>query len=416
MYSDKLESNVKSYCRDFPVVFAKSKMSKMYDVEGNTYLDFFCGAGALNYGHNNQYIIDKVVEYIKGDGIIHALDMYAMAKEEFMHTFEEKILKPQNMDYRIMFCAPTGSNANEAANKIVRKYTKRNNIFSLMGAFHGMTRGSLSLSGSINVKQNIGSLDNNVTFIPYPKQRYGVDIIDYMETVLEDDHSGVEKPAAIFVECVQAEGGIYVLDKDTLIRLRKLCDKHGILLVCDEVQVGCGRTGNFFSFSESGIKPDIITLSKSIGGCGFPMSIVLVNPEIDCLNPGEHNGTFRGNQLAFVAAKAGIEYALDNSVYENVRQRESIIKDFIEKEIIKIDERIEYRGKGFIYGIDFEKVGDNISKKIVSKCFENKLIIETAGRKSSVVKIMPALTITEDELLEGLRILKKSIEFALGQE
>ena len=342
--------------------------------------------------------------------------MFAIAKEEFMNTFENKILRPQEMDYRIMFCGPTGTNANEAAIKIARKYTKRDNIFSLMGAFHGMTSGSLSITGSISVKENIGKLGNNVTFIPYPKERYGIDLVEYMEMVLEDDHSGIEKPAAIFVECVQAEGGINVMDKDTLIRLREFCDKYDILLACDEVQVGCGRTGNFFSFADSGIKPDIITLSKSIGGCGFPMSILLVNPQMDCLNPGEHNGTFRGNQLAFVAGKAGIDYALENGVYEKVKEKELIVRKFIETEIIKIDSRIGYRGKGLIYGIDFEKFDkSDLTKEIISKCFENKLIIETAGRKSSVVKILPALIITNEELLEGLSILKKSIEDVLNK-
>lgn len=347
---------------------------------------------------------------------MHALDMHTKAKKDFIKCFKENILEPRNLDYKLMFCGPTGTNANEAALKIARKYTGRTNVFAFMGAFHGMTLGSLALTSSDFSREGAGVPLSNVTFMPFP---FGFnktfDTIEYMENILNDDHSGIEKPAAIFCETIQAEGGVIVADKEWLVRLRDLCTRHGILLVCDEVQVGCGRSGSFFSFERAGIVPDMVSLSKSISGCGLPMSLLLINPEIDCLRPGEHNGTFRGNQMAFVGAKRAIEYAIENHVYENVSAKEKIVTDFINERILPLDKTFEHRGIGLIHGIDFSNSSlEDACAKVAGECFKNGLIIERAGRKDDVLKIMPALTISDEMLIEGLEIIEKSIKNVFG--
>lgn len=410
------ESQVRSYCRSFPVVFEKAEMSSMYTEDGKKYIDFFCGAGAVNYGHNNEIINESLIEYLKSKGIMHALDMHTKAKKDFIKCFKENILEPRNLDYKLMFCGPTGTNANEAALKIARKYTGRTNVFAFMGAFHGMTLGSLALTSSDFSREGAGVPLSNVTFMPFP---FGFnktfDTIEYMENILNDDHSGIEKPAAIFCETIQAEGGVIVADKEWLVRLRDLCTRHGILLVCDEVQVGCGRSGSFFSFERAGIVPDMVSLSKSISGCGLPMSLLLINPEIDCLRPGEHNGTFRGNQLAFVGAKKAIEYALENRIYENVSVKGEKIEKFIEEKILPLHKSIEHRGIGLIHGIDFSKVPvENACEKIAKECFATGLVIERAGRQDHVLKIMPALTISDEELMEGMNIIEAAVKKILN--
>lgn len=403
------ESEVRSYCRNFPAVFTTAKGSVITDCDGNSYIDFFNGAGALNYGHNNDYIKGKVVEYLMGDGIMHALDMMTSPKAELIQFMEEKILQPRGLNYKILFPGPTGTNTVEAALKLARKYTGRRTIWALMGAFHGMTLGALALTSDQNSRKGGGVPLENVVHMPAPYMFPEMDTVQYMETVLNDDHSGIEKPAAIILETTQAEGGIQVLPTQYLKDLREFCDRHEILLIVDDIQVGCARSGTFFSFERAEIVPDIVCLSKSIGGIGLPFALTLLKPEIDCFNPGEHNGTFRGNQLAMVASKAGLEYMLEAHVEEGVREREEIIRTFLEKEIAGPGREI--RGIGCIWGID---VGTGArSKAVIQECFKNNLILERAGRDDSVIKIMPSLVIEKDLLLQGLNILKKAMDTVL---
>lgn len=403
------ESEVRSYCRNFPAVFTTAKGSVITDCDGNSYIDFFNGAGALNYGHNNDYIKGKVVEYLMGDGIMHALDMMTSPKAELIQFMEEKILQPRGLNYKILFPGPTGTNTVEAALKLARKYTGRRTIWALMGAFHGMTLGALALTSDQNSRKGGGVPLENVVHMPAPYMFPEMDTVQYMETILNDDHSGIEKPAAIILETTQAEGGIHVLPTQYLKDLREFCDRHEILLIVDDIQVGCARSGTFFSFERAEIVPDIVCLSKSIGGIGLPFALTLLKPEIDCFNPGEHNGTFRGNQLAMVASKAGLEYMLEAHVEEGVREREEIIRTFLEKEIAGPGREI--RGIGCIWGID---VGTGArSKAVIQECFKNNLILERAGRDDSVIKIMPSLVIEKDLLLQGLNILKKAMDTVL---
>ncbi len=403
------ESEVRSYCRNFPAVFATAKGSVMTDVDGNSFIDFFNGAGALNYGHNNDYIKGKVIEYLMGDGIMHGLDLMTSPKAELIQFMQEKVLQPRGLNYKMMFPGPTGTNCVEMALKLARKYTGRRTIWALMGAFHGMSLGSLALTSDQNSRKGGGVPLNDVVHMPAPYMFPELDTIKYMETLLQDDHSAIEKPAAIILETTQAEGGIEVLPTEYLQQLRAFCDKYDIKLIVDDIQVGCARTGRFFSFERAGIVPDIVCLSKSIGGIGLPFAITLIKPEMDVFNPGEHNGTFRGNQLAMVAAKAGMEFMLDAKVEEGVAEREEIIRTFLEENIAGPGRVI--RGIGCIWGID---VGTGVrSKAVIRECFKRGLILERAGRDDSVVKIMPSLVIEKELLVKGLEILKESMDVAL---
>ena len=405
------ESQVRSYCRKYPVVFTTAKNSMIYDEDGNAYVDFLAGCGALNYGHNNGEIKGEVIDYILKDNITHAMDMYTAAKGAFIKTFKEKILDPKDLNYKIMFCGSTGTNAVEAALKLCRKNKKRSNVIAFMGAFHGMTLGSLALTTDRTSRDGAGVSLDNVTFVPYETTMDGFDSLRYLETVIKDDHSGIEKPAAIFLETVQAEGGINVASVEWLKGVEKICRENDILLVADEIQVGCSRTGTFFSFERAGIKPDMVTLSKSIGGYGFPMSLLLIRDDLDIWKPAEHNGTFRGNQIAFVAARKAIEYNVEHEIDKQVMEKGALVKEYIEKEILPLSDKIFFRGIGLIWGIDFSKFDDpELSHRIADKCFEKGLIIERAGRGDTVLKILPPLTIFDYELFKGLDIIRESIE------
>ncbi len=409
---EKAESEVRSYCRLFPAVFDKAQGSYIYDKEGKAYLDFFCGAGVINYGHNDPVFIKALTDYLTSGGILHALDMSTVAKEKFLTAFQEKILAGRGLDYKVMFCAPTGTNGVEAALKLARKVTGRKGIFAFTGSFHGMTAGSMSVSSGLAAKENgKGNIPANVTFMPYP---YGFnatfDTIEYIRSLLTDDHSGIEKPAAMILETVQAEGGVVVAPAEWLRRLKALCEEFGILLIVDDVQVGCYRTGNYFSFERAGIVPDMVVLSKALSGCGLPMSLLLIKPELDVWTPGEHNGTFRGNQLAFVTATAAIEKTESADFSGMIRTKAELIEKTIKEEILPISPILSCRGIGMIWGIDFETENAKICERVAKDCFASGLIIERAGRGRSVLKLLPTLTIEDSDLKKGLAIIKKAIE------
>ena len=407
---EKYESEVRSYCRNFPAVFTKAKGSYIFAEDGKEYIDFFCGAGALNYGHNNDYIKSRIIDYLESDGIIHSLDMFTSAKRDFIEFFESKVLEPRGFNYKIQFPGPTGTNAVEAALKLARKVKKRNNIFAFMGAFHGMTLGSLSMTTDRDSREGAGVVLTDVTHIPTPYMFPELDVLKYMQTLIDDDHSGISKPAAVFVEPVQADGGIHVFSVEFLKGLREFCTRNDILLVCDDIQVGSARTGTYFSFERAGIVPDIVTLSKSIGGYGMPFALVLFKPELDVWNPGEHNGTFRGSQLSIVAAKAGLEIMLNDNVEAEVRRKGEIIAEYLGK-VKEINENFDVRGIGFMWGVDCNKVKpDVVSRAIVKECFENGLIVERAGRNNDVVKLMPCLLADDETLKKGLDIFVNAVK------
>lgn len=401
------ESQVRSYCRKYPVVFSKALNAKMIDEAGNEYIDFLSVAGSMNYGHNNPYIKNAVMEYLSDNSIINSLDMYTTAKRDFFEALYTKILAPRGLDYKIMCCGSTGTNAVEAALKLARKVTKRRNVIAFGGAFHGMTLGSLAVTTDRLSREGAGVSLGDVTFAPYDGAG-GVNALEYLEWIIDDDHSGVDKPAAIILETIQAEGGINVASVEWLQGIRQYCTDNDILLIVDDIQVGNGRSGYFFSFERANIIPDMVIMSKSISGFGMPMSLLLMKPEYDIFKPAEHNGTFRGNNLAFVGGRAAIEYFINNDLDAQSRNNGELIKNFLTS-LCADYKGLTSRGIGMIWGIDFSEINPSFAIECVHRAFENHLILEVAGRKDSVLKIMPPLTIEKDTLNDGLKIISKVV-------
>ncbi|AUI50762.1 diaminobutyrate--2-oxoglutarate transaminase [Arthrobacter crystallopoietes] len=410
---ETLESEVRGYCRSWPAVFERSQGSTMYAEDGKEYLDFFSGAGALNYGHNNPLLLEPLLDYLRSGAVVHSLDMKTPAKRRFLETFQEVILKPRGMDHKVMFPGPTGTNSVEAALKLARKVTGRQHILSFTNAFHGMTLGSLSVTGNSMKRKGAGIPLTNSSKIPYDDYFDGetADFL-WLERVLEDSGSGVDKPAAVIVETVQGEGGLNAARLTWLKGLSDLCKKHDILLIVDDVQAGCGRTGTFFSFEDAGFTPDIICLSKSISGFGLPMALTLFRPELDVWEPGEHNGTFRGHNPAFVTGTAALNtYWRDDAFQQQVAARIAQLHDGLERLAATV-EGASVRGRGLLAGVFFPDT--ETAGKIAAAAYEQGLLVETSGPESEVVKLMPALTITAEELERGLGILIEAASTVTG--
>lgn len=401
---DTLESQVRSYSVGWPALFDTAKGSWIRDVDGKEYLDFFAGAGALNYGHNNPHLKEALVEYIMRDGITHGLDMSTVAKRDFLETFKAKILDPRGLDYKVQFPGPTGTNTVESALKLARKVTGRTSIINFTNAFHGMTLGALSVTGNSMKRAGAGIPLVHATPMPFDNYFDGVtEDFHWFERVLDDSGSGLNRPAAVIVETVQGEGGVNVARPEWIRALSELCARREILLIVDDVQMGCGRTGPFFSFEEAGITPDIVTLSKSIGGYGMPMALTLFKPELDIWEPGEHNGTFRGNNPAFVTSRVALDqyWSDDTLEKETLQKGERISKAFTE--LSEKFEGVSTRGRGLVQGLVFEDAPK--AGKVCKIAFDNGLLAETSGPSDQVVKLLPPLTITNEELDHGLGIL-----------
>jgi len=410
---NKYESEVRGYIRSFPTIFDKAKMAEIWDESGKRYVDFFAGAGALNYGHNNPKINEAIITYLNNDGIGHALDMGTIAKRNFLESFVYKILKPRDLDYKLQFVGPTGTNAIESALKIARKVKGRKQIMSFTNGFHGMSLGSLSITGNSYYHDDSYGVPGYTTQIPFHDYLGDkVDTIAYLRKILGDDSSGTDLPAAIVLETIQAEGGINVAGEQWLRDLRQICDDFDILMIVDDIQVGNGRSGDFFSFERAGIKPDIVTLSKSIGG-GLPMAMVLLKPELDKWSPGEHSGTFRGFNPAFVAATVAIDtYWSDDTFSKEIKVKAKLVEKRMQDLALRFSEQVnEVRGYGMIWGAEFKD--PEITSAICSQAFEDGLIIETAGASDDVIKFLGSLIITEELINEGFDILESAIEKVL---
>ncbi|WP_338875044.1 diaminobutyrate--2-oxoglutarate transaminase [Spirosoma sp. SC4-14] len=406
---ESIESNVRSYIRHFPVIFDKAKGSKIYDEYGNAFIDFFAGAGSLNYGHNNPIVNKALIKYLKSDGITLSLDKATVAKREFLKRFNEIILLPRNLDYKIQFTGPTGANSVEAALKLARLIKKRQNIISFTNAYHGLSLGALAITGNSFYHNQFYSHRSNVAHMPYDGYfGEGFNTLSYMRRFLEDKGSGIELPAAIIVEIIQCEGGVNIASISWLKELELLCKELDILLIVDDIQIGNGRTGRFFSFEEAGLYPDLVCISKSIGG-GHPMALLLIKPELDQWQPGKHTGTFRGNNLAMVASTEILNsYWQTNSLIESIDKNSKIIRtylDLISQEIPELNMKV--KGRGMIWGLEIPKLG--FPNKVISHAFKRKLIIETCGINNHTIKLIPPLIIKRELLKEGLDIFRDVI-------
>lgn len=416
---EALESEVRSYSRAWPVVFGRGRGARLYSEEGRPYLDFFAGAGALNYGHNEPAQKQALLDYIAADGVTHALDMFTTARRDFLETFDELILRPREADYRIVFPGPGGANAVEAALKLARRATGRQLVIGFTRGFHGMTLGALAVSGSNRKRAAAGVPMHHVVPMPYDRYLDGEPPdFEYLERLLSDPAGGLEKPAAVIVETVQAEGGINVARVEWLRGLAELCRRHGVLLIVDDVQMGCGRTGPFFSYEDAGIVPDMVCLSKSIGGYGLPLALTLIRPELDVWRPGEHSGTFRGVSPAFVTgAQALRTYWSDNALESATRAKGERVHAALQRTADRFPSaNLAVRGRGLAWGLDLGAAGEpGTAAKVCAAAFDHGLLMETAGGQGEVAKLLPPLTIGEDELDEGLEIIDQCVESVLGR-
>ncbi len=404
-----MESEVRSYSRAFSKVFHRAQGEWLFDESGRQYLDFLAGAGALNYGHNHPLLKCALIDYIAEDGISHGLDLHTRAKADFLTALRDRILAPRHLDYVVQFTGPTGTNAVEAALKIARKVTGRETIVSFTNGFHGCTVGALAATGNQHHRGAAGTCLAGIARLPFDGYLGdGIDTTEYLEKVLTDGSSGIDHPAAVLVECVQGEGGINAASNEWLRNLAAVCKRNDVLLIVDDIQAGCGRTGDFFSFEAAGITPDIVTLSKSLSGYGQPMAVVLLRPELDQWAPGEHNGTFRGNNLAFVTARAALDHFWRDELLTTSVQRKGGV---IERKLRDINERyfdgaLELRGRGMMRGIACPD--GELAQQVTARAFQEGLIIETSGANDEVVKTLCPLTIGDAALDQGLDILDRA--------
>lgn len=408
MKHQTIESNVRSYCRVFARTFEHAYGTEVFDTTQCRYLDFLSGCGSLNYGHNHSELQRSLLEFINKQGLAMSLDMHTPAKLKFLEVFSSHILQPRGLQYRVQFPGPTGANAVEAAVKLARKVTGRTNVIAFTNSFHGCSLGALALTGSANHRRSSAALLTNVSRAPY--DRYfgrGIDTAAHLERLLADPSSGYDEPAAIILETIQGEGGLNAASANWVQKIQRIARDHGALLIVDDIQAGCGRSGSFFSFEPLGIDPDIICLAKAISGYGLPMSLVLMKPDLDIWEPAEHNGTFRGNNFAFVTAAKSIEIFWQNDTFEmQIAEKTGFASDVFGDLCDRYG--FELRGRGLMLGINLED--EKTATEVQKNCFDRKLIVETCGPKGEILKLLPPLTVSRQELEEAASIVDRAIQ------
>jgi len=408
------ESAARSYCRGMPAVFSRAIGAELFDTDGNRYIDFLAGCSSLNYGHNDPDMKAALIDHIAGDGLAHGLDLHSDAKGDFLTAFETHILKPRGMDYRVMFTGPTGANSVEAAMKIARKKTGRTNIIAFTNGFHGVTMGALAATGNGYHRGGAGMDTSGITRVPFDGYVDGMDSADLLDKMLSDNSGGIDAPAAILFEPVQGEGGLNAASPEWMRKIADIATRHGALLIADDIQSGCGRTGTFFAFEDAGIEPDIITLAKSISGFGLPLALTLIRPEHDIFGPAEHNGTFRGNTHAFVTARVAIQkFWSDDRFQRAIADKATIVSNALQ-DIADMVPGAFLKGRGMMQGVDVG-TGD-LAGAICARSYDNGLVIETSGNDDQVVKVLAPLTTPPEILREGLAIVVQAARDVLAED
>jgi len=427
------ESEVRSYPRRLPIAIKSSRGAIIEDTKGQLYIDCLACAGALPLGYNHAEINQILIEQINTGVPYQTLDLTTPNKDAFIKAVMQFLPANFAKTARIQFCGPSGADAVEAAIKLAKLYTQRNTMMSFHGAYHGMTNGSLALTGNLSNKSRRTGLMSDVHFMPFPyhfRCKFGLggeagaaQSIRYIESVLCDDESGVTKPAAIIVEPIQGEGGVIPAPKKWLQELRRITTEHGILLIFDEVQCGIGRSGDHFAFEESGIEPDILILSKAIGG-GMPMSLILYHEKFDCWNAGEHTGTFRGNQLAMASGAKTLEIIQRDNLAQNAFERGEQLRQALRDIQADFPHIGEVRGRGLMNGIEIVKPNQvnnlgqaeadpELAIAIQRAALELGLIIEKGGRQGAVLRFLPPLIISETQINFVADAMAKAVKTAV---
>ncbi|WP_431309021.1 aspartate aminotransferase family protein [Halalkalibacter lacteus] len=441
----KRESNARSYPRRIPIAIREADGIYVKDVEGKVYIDCLGGAGTLALGHNHPVVIEAIRGVLDDKLPLHTLDLTTPVKEEFVEELFTSLPEEFAKKARIQFCGPSGSDAVEAALKLVKTATGKRSMLAFQGGYHGMTHGSLSLMGNLGPKKQIPGLMPDVHFLPFPYDyrcpfgvggKEGLEIGQtYIEQLLHDPEGGIVPPAGMIMEIVQGEGGAIPAPDSWVREIRRMTKEKGIPFIIDEIQTGLGRTGKLFAFEHSGITPDVVVLSKAIGG-SLPLAVVVYHEDLDKWNPGAHAGTFRGNQMAFAAGTATIKFVKENGLAAHAEEVGSRFMSQLHDIQAQTHCIGEVRGRGLMIGVEIvdkqhalNKLGQNepahpeLASRIQQECFKRGLIIELGGRHSSVVRFLPPLIITAEEIdtvseifLEAVKQAEASIKERLTQE
>ncbi len=413
---EKHESEIRGYCRLYPTVFKSASNARQVDEDGKSYIDFFAGAGVLNFGHNNPRMKKALIEFIEADGVAHSLDMYTTAKRDFIEKFVATILEPRGWRHKLQFMGPTGTNAVETALKLARVVTGRRTVIAYTHGFHGMTLGSLAATSNSYFRSAAGVPLEHVRHQPFGCEKRcvdcdlgcGLESVEQLRALYADSSSGLEPPAAFLVEPIQAEGGVKVASREWLQATQKLAHDLGALFILDDIQAGCGRTGNYFSFDGMDLDPDIVTLAKGIGGFGTPLAMNLVKPEHDKhWSPGQHTGTFRGQGLSFTAGVEALKYFDDDELLTAVRANGKTMAARLEKICKATGKGFQVRGKGMMQAIDLRD--GELAKQVAARAFDNGLLVGACGTGGRALKLIPPLTIPQEDLAEGLDILEAAV-------
>lgn len=419
---EELESNNRSYPRSIPLAFDLAKGSILQDVDGNQYIDFTSNCGVFNLGHNNEDIL-KELRVMDGK-ISQAVDYPTPAKIDFLRSLLGSLPESLKGKCKVNFGGPSGSDAVEVAIKLARINKKRHTIIAFQGGYHGMTMGALSVTSKLSHRKDVSPLIPGVHFLPFcssyrcpfAKGNKGCqqECLKYFKYVLENPHSGIDKPAAIIIEPIQGEGGTYIPPKGWLESITKIAHDNDILVIFDEVQTGFYRTGKLFSFEHTGAVPDIITMSKGVGGVGFPLSLIIYKKELDIWEPGTHIGTFRGNQLAMAAGSASLKFIIENNIENHTKE---LGKKMLERLVGIMDKSAhigDVRGIGLMFGVEYVKDKNSkepypeMAAKIKKKCYEKGLIVETGGYYNNVIRFLPPLVTTPTIAENGLNIFESA--------
>ena len=425
------ESSARSYPRKFPFALSKAKGSWVEDVEGNRYLDFLCGAGTLALGHNDDEVNKAMIELISSGAPLHTLDLTTPVKDRFVETVISILPEEMRGNVKIQFCSPSGTDATDAAIKLCKTATGRGSVIAFSGGYHGMGHGALSLTGNLNAKMKVQNLMPGVQFMPYPNSyrcpfglggEAGTDAAcAYFERMLKDPESGVTPPAAVIIEPIQGEGGVIPAPRKFMQTIRRVTKELGIPMIVDEIQCGIGRSGQMFAFEESGIIPDVILMSKAIGG-SQPMSIVVYNKDLDKWTAGAHAGTFRGNQLAMAAGTVVLRRVSDPDFLASVREKGVYITEALNQLKKEVSIIGDIRGRGLMIGIEFidpegkkdimghPEASGSIAAEVQKRCFEHKLVMEKVGRNGSVMRCLCALNVSKEDINTMLGIFSSAVK------
>lgn len=416
------ESNARSYPRRIPLALKRARGLYVEDVEGRQFIDCLAGAGTLALGHNHPVVIDAIQRVLADELPLHTLDLTTPVKDQFVQDLFGLLPEGLRGEAKIQFCGPTGTDAVEAALKLVRTVTGRSTVLAFQGAYHGMTQGALSLMGSLGPKKPLGALLNNgVQFLPYPYDyrcpfglggEAGVRAnLHYLENLLNDPEAGVALPAAVIVEVVQGEGGVIPADIEWLRGLRRITEQAGVALIVDEIQSGFARTGKMFAFEHAGIVPDVVTLSKAIGG-SLPLAVMVYRDWLDQWSPGAHAGTFRGNQMAMAAGSAVMKYLVEHRLCEHAETMGQRLRGHLQRLQQDYPQLGDIRGRGLMLGVELvDPAGKrdtqghppacrSLAPKVQRECLRRGLILELGGRHGAVVRFLPPLIISAEQIDE----------------